>query len=477
MERCGRATGTPGQHEAPGAASGAEPGRLRRCFRSHIARSGLIQPGDVVLVAVSGGLDSVVLLHLLRFGLAGRAPRLAVAHFDHAMRPGSAAEADWVAGLCAAWELPLERGRADPAPRSEAEARAARYRFLHEAAERVGANRIATAHHADDQAETVLFRIIRGTGLRGLAGIPERRGPIIRPLLPFRRAELAAYARAAGLRFREDPTNLVLGYARNRLRHDVLPRLERIAPGASVALVRLAQEARAAEAAWDSLLERIEGEVASIDASGVELARSRLLSYHPHVRARLLRRLLRRFGSHPDRAGTRAALEFIRDGASGGHLDVTGGVRLEREFDRIRVRPDPRRAEWAAVDRPLIIAHPEHGEGVAIIGGRRLAVEWVLGRDAAAPAAVAFDPSALRFPLELRRWRPGDRIRLPYGTKKLKKLFGERRIGRSARATTPVLVDAAGEVLWVAGVARAAGTEPAPGASALYLRVRDVGSG
>src|SRR5690606_7136025 len=181
--------------------------------------------------------------------------------------------------------------------------------------------------------------------------------------------------------------------------------------------------------------------------------------------------------SRPDRAGTRAALEFIRLGASGGHFDVTGGVRLEREFDRIRLRPGPRRAEWAAVDRPLIIEHAERGEGVATIGGRRLAVDWTIEHEGAASPTVAFDPSALRFPLELRGWRPGDRVRLPYGTKKLKKLFGERRIGRSARATTPVLADADGRVVWVAGVTRAAGTEPVPGRPAFHLRVRDAGTG
>src|SRR5690606_25837479 len=368
----------PAWRHAEGAA-GSAVARLRGRFRAHLERTRLIEPADTVLVAVSGGLGSGVLLELLRFGLGERAPRLAAAHFDHAMRPGSGADAEWVAGLCTAWDLPLQSGRAATPPRSEAEARAARYRFLEEAADRAGADRIATAHHADDQAETVLFRIIRGTGLRGLAGIPERRGRIVRPLLPFRRAELEAYARAAGLRHRVDPTNLVLGYARNRLRHDVLPRLERIAPGAAGALARLAREARAAEHAWESLLDDVERQVASIDGEDVLLARERLLSYHPHVRARLLRRLLRRFGSHPDRAGTRAALEFIRLGASGGHFDVIGGVRLEREFDRIRMRPVPRRAESAAGDRPLIITRPERGEGVAIIGGRRLAVEWTLG--------------------------------------------------------------------------------------------------
>src|SRR5690606_8586295 len=137
-----------------------------------------------VVVALSGGLDSVVLLHLLRFGTART---VCAAHFDHAMRSDSGADALWVSGLCRAWGVPLAAARAEDPPRSEAAARELRYAFLHAAAERFAADALATAHHADDQAETVLFRLARGTGLAGLAGIPARRGIIARPLLAFTR--------------------------------------------------------------------------------------------------------------------------------------------------------------------------------------------------------------------------------------------------------------------------------------------------
>ncbi|HEX6037412.1 tRNA lysidine(34) synthetase TilS, partial [Longimicrobium sp.] len=127
-----------------------------------------------VLVAVSGGCDSVALLHLLRFAADDAGLRVSAAHFDHAMRPGSEGDAAWVCGLCRAWGVPLMDARADIPPRTEAEARDARYAFLRRAQEACGAAFLATAHHADDQAETVLFRVLRGTGLGGLAGIPPR---------------------------------------------------------------------------------------------------------------------------------------------------------------------------------------------------------------------------------------------------------------------------------------------------------------
>ncbi|MFW6079125.1 MAG: tRNA lysidine(34) synthetase TilS [Gemmatimonadota bacterium] len=440
---------------------------------AHLRGSGLLASGQTVVVAVSGGLDSMVLLHALRFPLRAWRLTLVAAHFDHAMRPDSAADAAWLTGVCRAWDVPLERARAARRLRSEAEARSAWYRFLERVGDAHAADRVATAHHADDQAETVLFRAARGTGLRGLAGIPPQRDRIVRPLLPFRRRAIAAYADAAGLRWRDDPTNRSDAYARNRLRHEVLPRLEAVAPGATDALVRLADRARAVEAAWQSALEPVAADVvAEARDDGIVLARPRFLAYHPYVQARLLRRTLGRFASRPDRAGTRAALAFIRSGASGGRFHVQGGVVIEREFDRIRVRPA------CASERPnrsLLIDAPSSGSGRVLVGGRTFRVRW-WSEDAAGHdgADAAFDPEVLRFPLELREWRPGDRLRLPYGTKKLKKLFGERRIGRSERGRLPVLVDAAGRVLWVVGVARAADAEAGPGRPAFRVSVNDA---
>lgn len=434
--------------------------------------------GDAVAVALSGGLDSVVLLHLLRFPLRDLEIRLSAVHVDHAMRPGSAADAAWVRGLCRAWDVPLREERLAVAPRSEAEARRARYDALHRLAPPHAA--IATAHHMDDQAETVLLRIARGSGLRGLRAIAPRRGRVVRPLLPFPRRALESYAAATALAWRDDPTNRDDAYARNRIRHRLLPALEAGRPGAARRLAALAREARRAEAAWDDTLARLEEDVVlGADEEGLTLARPLLHSYHPHLRARLMRRFLRRHGITPGRAGTRAALEFISSGSSGGQIHLPGGVRLERDFDRFRIR----RATRLADDVPVEISGPDPGSGRARIGGRSWRVEWGPAGDAAGAArgptegpaggverAVVASPA---YPLRLRGWRAGDRIRFGYGSKKLKKLLGERRLDRQARQRTPILVDADGAVLWVVGVARASGVDE--WGNGLEIAVRDAG--
>jgi tRNA(Ile)-lysidine synthase len=429
------------------------------------------------VVALSGGVDSVALLHLLRFTPALPPLTLVAAHVDHAMRAESRADADWVVGLCRAWGVTAEIRRLGHTPAAEAEARTARYAVLEEIRAVHGADRVLTAHHADDQAETVLFRALRGTGLRGLRGIPERRAPAVwRPLLPFDRAEIVAYARHVGLSWRDDPTNAG-GFARNVLRHQVLPLVERtVASGARRALRGLARRARDDEAAWRSLEPEILRRVdARPEPEGYSVDREACLGLHPAVRARVIRGLVRRLGGALHDTGTRLAVEFTKAGASGGKLSLGGGIWFRRDLERLRVV----RGETPRQERPASVPGPGEGKDRAILGGQAYDVVWDVrdvipdvprgGSGETTGDVQSFAVGLVAFPLTVRSWRPGDRMRLAYGSKKLKKLFLEARVPADDRSRIPVLVDAAGSVLWVPGVARS--VEGVPGGDGTEIHI------
>jgi tRNA(Ile)-lysidine synthase len=226
------------------------PAELRRVAglaARALAAAGAPAAGDGVAVAVSGGADSLALLHALRTLAGPRGWRLAVLTVDHGLRPGSAADAAFVADHAKALDLParvlalapadLDRHRAAG---PEAAARAARYGALWPAADELGCSWLATGHTLDDQAETVLLQLLRGAGPDGLAGMAVRSGRLLRPLLGARRAETRAACAALGLPWREDPTNTSQEPLRNRVRHQLLPLLEDLRPGATKTLARTA---------------------------------------------------------------------------------------------------------------------------------------------------------------------------------------------------------------------------------------------
>ncbi len=225
-------------------------------FKMAMQVEAAVAEGSHLLVAVSGGLDSVVMLHLLR-RLAAEFPlHIEVAHFNHQLRDEAAdMDEQFVKELCAGWHCPFHAGRGDVRSYArdhhlsiETAAREMRYAFLHQCAKESRCEFILTAHHADDQAETVLDRFVKGAALHGLTGIPFRNGPILRPMLQIERGAIEDYAQKEQLDYRTDASNDDMRYHRNRIRHDLLPHLKQYNPQVVEGVNRLARNLREAEA-------------------------------------------------------------------------------------------------------------------------------------------------------------------------------------------------------------------------------------
>jgi tRNA(Ile)-lysidine synthase len=427
-----------------------------------IRRRGLLAPDEPVLVALSGGPDSTALLAALqalsRAGLAG--PVLAC-HVDHGLRPGSERDADHCAGLCARLGIPFVRRRVEVARGNvQAQARKARYAALRQAAAAAGAAAIATGHTRSDQAETVILRLLRGSGARGLSGIPARRGALVRPLIDRSRAEVLAYLRGRGLPFLEDPSNAAPRYLRNRVRREVMPILSALAPSAEEALARAADLLREDERALEAGARRL--------LAGAPLAPRAALAAAPEaVRRRAVRRLWK-------------AATGSRRGLDAGHVEAV--LRLLHRPGPGRVAL-PRGLEALLGPAGLTVGPPEGSPGGAVEvpiprpGAYPVPGRGLLLRLEAAPAAAREGPvlrqGAVSWPLLLRTRRPGDRFRPAggRGSKKLKAWLIDRRVPRSARDGLLLLVDAAGRVLWIPELGAAAAGLDAGEGSALALRI------
>ena len=357
---------------------------LRR-VASFIDAKHLLAPKASVVVGVSGGPDSVALLAALRelTREPARDYKLTVAHLDHALRAEAADDAAFVAGLAEQWRLPCIAERRDVAARAaqsaisaEEAARVVRYEFLQEAAERAGATHVAVGHHADDNVETILYRVLRGTHLRGLAGIPPSRALsggsevlLVRPLLTCRREEIETFCTRARLTWRHDPSNSDRRFTRNFIRHELLPLVRRrLNPRADAALLRLADAAQQAE----GVLSELAGAVlarACIESSPrrMVLDAAVLAEAPAPVRAVALRHAMERLGVSMSPVGAErfAQLDELPRGAPPAAVALPGGYVARREGAELLIElPAHNGGENLAV--PL----PDNGEAPLPGGGR-----------------------------------------------------------------------------------------------------------
>ena len=428
----------------------------------YILRHALFAAGDAVVVAVSGGADSLCLLYILHDVSPTLGLRLHVAHLDHALRPGSADDAAFAAAQARLLGLPYTVERVDVGALARRErlsietaAREARYEFLRAVATRTGAGVIATGHTRDDQAETVLMHVARGSGLNGLSGMAPRRDDIARPLLEISHAEALAYCAARGLTPREDESNRSRLYRRNRVRHEALPALDKIYPNAGANIARAARLLAGDLALIERLARRaLDTAVVDINATRATLSAARWGEAEPELRPHMARLLLRRLpGSAAgfDERAYHSIEESCAPGAPDTTLALPRGLTLTRRGDVVILGRVERTSEPAAL-RDTVLPVPGSIDTEAGL----LRADLVMApRDwTAIPANVAYlDPIAVGPALIVRAWRAGDRVR-PLGmagTRKAQDLFGDRKVPRAARRRVPIVEGARG-IAWIAGL-------------------------
>ena len=459
----------------------------------------MIRPGDRIGIGVSGGADSVAMLRVFSELRTNLGIAVVVLHFNHQLREVEADEDEcFVKSLAEKFHLEFESGRANVAGEArvngwnlEDAARRLRYRFFSSVAGARELNRVAVAHTANDQAETVLSHLLRGTGLTGLAGIYPASGLIIRPLLELGREELRAFLSESGQTWREDATNEDTSRMRARIRHQLIPVLLRDFDAAAVVrLSRLAKHAREDETFWRSLEdERFHTLTSRESSAAISLRVEDLLSplpalipEHCHEGAgpasisaptmalsrRLVRRIFAELRGSREKLTSRhvdSVIDLATKSQSGAKIDLPE-VRVERVFNQLSftiivptrktaqgVQTTGQNCEFAySVSR----LEPLGSASIVVTEIRRRfnlkMVDWPSAQSDTVVGRGALDFDRVRWPLVLRNWRPGDSYR-PHGSRrvrKLKRLLLDSRVPRSARGGWPVLTSE-GKVIWASG--------------------------
>jgi tRNA(Ile)-lysidine synthase len=430
-----------------------------------IADRRLLRQGQKILVAVSGGLDSMVLLHVLRHLAGTEGWKLTVAHFNHQLR-GKAGEADerWVRQTARAFKLPCFTGRGDVRAAARKEGislemagRKLRHEFLARTARRLGIGTIALGHHADDQVELFFLRLLRGTGGQGLAGMqwsnaspgdPSIR--LVRPLLDQTKDALREASQTAGVRYCEDATNAALDIERNRVRHELIPLLRRNYQARLEQRVLRLMDVAGAEAEV----------VAGLAARWLEgLRRKKFDRLAVAVQRRVIHKQLLRLGQAPD-FDLVERLRLMPNTA----VSVNAGQSVRRDAEGMVGLQKAAEVQFGSGCEKIALAKKS---GRAVFGG--LALLWEIGkgggRDSKPEANVEyFDADKVGERVCLRHWQPGDRFQ-PIGTRsarKLQDLFTNMKVPRSQRHRRVVAATIRGELFWVEGLRMSEGFKLGP---------------
>lgn len=438
---------------------------LLATVKETIKKYGMVEPGDRVLVAVSGGPDSVCLLAVLHSLALELHMNLHLAHLDHMFRgKESADEALFASDLAEEFGIPAtiehidvpafcrERGLSP-----QAGAREVRYEFFSRAARSVGASVIATGHTATDQAETFLMRLLRGAGASGLAAIPPKRDNIIRPLIEVTRDEVIAYLESGGLHYVSDSSNAKPVYTRNRIRLDILPMLERFNPRIVKTLATEAALLRDENTAMDAYLDAVASSVCLQENDILVIKRTEFNTLLPALKRRLIRKAVNLAGTAAKGLSAvqiEEVLDFLTKAQTGRALRLPGGFTIEREYDKFLISSSGTTGSFSrALTIPGETAVPELGMEIDIaLSGDRTAAE----EDKNYRWQAIFDYDKICFCLLLRNRRPGDWF-CPSGMggkrKKLQDYLVDEKVPRRQRDRVPLLC-AGDAIVWVLGLRR-----------------------
>ena len=389
-----------------------------------IRRFEMVDPGDTVVCAVSGGADSMALLWAMYLLKDKLKISLSAAHFNHGLRAGeSDRDEAFVADFCKGYGIDFVAGsgKVTPGPKGlEAAAREARYAFL-----RSLPGKIATAHTASDNAETVLLHMVRGTGLKGLGGVMPVNGNVIRPMLSVTREEVLAFLKEYSIPYVEDSSNGEDDFLRNRLRHHIVPQLKKENPSLSQNLSAMALRLRQDEEALNGIArEKYTDQV------------SELQTMQPAIRSRVLAKLLLDAGVKEPEANHIAALEALLDSAKpSAKAEFPNGVVITRNYNVLEAAKTTEELATQELTAAVSVS------GFCISCSANTQTEQT-------PESFAVLP---RGKIVIRSRQEGDTIRLNAGTKSLKKLFIDKKIPAAMRNTIPVIADDAG-VLGIAGI-------------------------
>ncbi|MEW6553466.1 MAG: tRNA lysidine(34) synthetase TilS [Actinomycetota bacterium] len=426
--------------------------------RETLRRWPMFEPGGLVLAAVSGGADSLVMLDVLvqladELGIA-----LRVVHVDHGVRPESGEDAAYVRQVAGHYGLECSVRRVEPggggSMSPEEALREARYVAFHAVMRESGAARLATGHTADDRVETLLLRVLAGSGPRGLGSIPPLRLPFVRPLIRVWRSEVDAYAAFLPLAPRADPTNLDTLIPRNRVRHRLLPLLEReYNPSVKRVLLGEAEMLAALADILDAFTAEAEESTLAATARGDEIEVEGLSARPLAVRREVIAASLRRLGIEPGFDLVEDIRTKLLEIEGTARLDLSPGHTARRAYDRIILGPRPRGDLPTSTDIP--------GDGTYVLAGAGLRLEVETRprggedpREAAADPGIAWlDADRLSYPLLVRGIRAGDRFH-PLGGpggRKLQDFLVDAKVPREERTRVMVL-ESAGEIVWVVGM-------------------------